>query len=97
MNYRNKCLTDSAKHEACVSCGNPNACWCHSNKYRHGKGRGIKAHDIFGFYGCLKCHDWFDGRSKEQPPTTFYWENIDDWLMVMWERSMIIACSKGYL
>jgi hypothetical protein len=26
----------------------------------HGKGRGIKAHDIFGFDGCQSCSDWYD-------------------------------------
>ena len=34
--------------------------WCHSNFGEHGKGYGIKAHDIFGFYGCSGCHDWLD-------------------------------------
>ena len=37
--------------------------WCHSNFSEHGKGYGIKAHDIFGFYGCSACHDWFDRRA----------------------------------
>lgn len=35
--------------------------FCHSNSYADGKGKGQKAHDIFGFFGCSACHDWFDG------------------------------------
>ena len=103
--YRNKKLLESAKHEPCVSCGNPNSCWAHSNLYRHGKGRGQKAHDLFGAYLCLHCHDWFDGRNKSAPPsfTSAYWGDISedakvrDWFRAMNERSLIIACEKGYL
>lgn len=105
LTYRNKKLVESAKHETCVSCGNPNACWAHSNRTLHGKGKGIKAHDIFGAYLCLACHDWYDGRSNIEPPSfkNAYWYDSDNmppkkqWFREMWERSMIIACEKGYL
>lgn len=101
MTYRNKKLVESAKHESCVSCGNPNACWAHSNRTLHGKGKGIKAHDIFGAYLCLACHDWFDGRSNIAPPS-FYSTDDDDepksaWFMRMNEKSLITACEKNYL
>lgn len=29
---------------------------CHSNQARHGKGRGIKAHDKYTVPGCVFCH-----------------------------------------
>ncbi len=96
MNYRNKKLTESAKHESCVSCGNPNACWAHSNLLEHGKGKGIKAHDLFGAYLCLACHDWFDGRSNATPPSATL-KNRYAWFKEMNEKSLIIACEKGYL
>lgn len=96
MTYRNKKLVESAKHESCVSCGNPNACWAHSNRTLHGKGKGIKAHDIFGAYLCLACHDWFDGRTDNHPPSA-KGETKFTWFQVMNERSLIIACEKGYL
>jgi hypothetical protein len=97
MMYRNKKLTESARHEVCVSCGAPNSVWCHSNEYLHGKGRSMKANDIFGFYGCIHCHDWYDGRSTRSPPSTNLYENKYKWFRDMWEHSMIIACEKGYL
>jgi hypothetical protein len=104
-NYRNKKLTQSAKHESCVSCGNPECSWCHSNEYKHGKSRGMKAGDIFGFYGCTKCHDWYDGRSIIEPPSfrDSWWYDSDNmppkkqWFREMWERSILIASTKGYL
>lgn len=34
--------------------------WCHSNKDRHGKGKGLKAHDCFGAAGCTPCHRYVD-------------------------------------
>ena len=101
--YRNKKLTESAKHELCVSCGSPYACWAHSDEYRHGQAGGQKAHDMFGAFLCLACHDWYDGRSKIEPPsfTNLCWNDIEpakkQWFRVMWERSIIIACDKGYL
>lgn len=97
MVYRNKKLTDSARHESCVSCGNPECCWCHSNQYLHGKGRSQKAHDVFGFYGCQKCHDWYDGRSNIAPPSAASHKDKFAWFREMWEHSMVIAAEKGYL
>jgi len=96
-NWRSKKLTQSAKHEPCVSCGADDGTivWAHSNKYRHGKGKGIKAHDLFGAYLCHSCHSIFD--SGIMPPHTFFCESVDDWFLAMWERSMIIACRKGYI
>lgn len=35
----------------------------HSNKLAHGKGKGIKAHDIVA-YLCNDCHDIYDGRKN---------------------------------
>lgn len=98
MIYRNKKLTDSARNHSCVSCMAPNAVWCHSNEYYHGKGRGLKAHDLFGFYGCQACHDWYDGRSSIAPPSaSTYSGNKFAWFREMWERSMITATEKGYI
>lgn len=33
---------------------------CHSNQSRHGKGRGIKAHDKYTVPGCWGCHAAID-------------------------------------
>jgi hypothetical protein len=38
---------------------------CHSILYEDGKGRGIKAEDIYIAYGCSACHDFIDGRNSE--------------------------------
>jgi hypothetical protein len=67
---RSKKITQSAKGEECTMnspvCNyNPETTvWCHSNYYEDDKGKGLKAHDIFGFYGCYACHDWFDNSTK---------------------------------
>lgn len=44
----------------CVRCGNPNSQAAHSNSYKHGKGRGIKASDTFTVPLCHECHSAFD-------------------------------------
>ncbi len=91
--YRNKKLTQSARDESCVSCGihDGTIVWAHSNQIRHGKGKGIKANDIFGAYLCYKCHAEFDqgkNLTKEERRNLFR-----DW----WEDSLIRACNNGYL
>ncbi len=59
----------------CDYCGleNPNGdllCLCHSNELRHGRGAWFKSKDLFGAFGCQRCHDLVDGRqgslTKEQ-------------------------------
>jgi hypothetical protein len=35
--------------------------WCHSNRYEHGKGLGLKSNDEHGCVGCSACHAFYDG------------------------------------
>lgn len=44
----------------CVKCGKPNSQAAHSNSAKHGKGRGIKASDLFVIPLCHSCHSQFD-------------------------------------
>ena len=44
----------------CIRCGNPNSQAAHSNSAKHGKGRSIKASDLFTIPLCFKCHAAFD-------------------------------------
>lgn len=66
MNYRSPKLLEGAKDcPRCMSCGNPSdgtIVACHSNSQRHGKGMGLKAHDLAA-YCCASCHDRMDGRA----------------------------------
>ena len=102
MTYRNKKLTQSAKHEACVSCGADDGTivWAHSNEQRHGKGMGIKAHDLFGAYLCHQCHAAFDRNEtwvRLGKNDQFERVSSKEWFREQWEKSMLIACEKGYL
>lgn len=64
-NYRNQKILDAAEGEECTM----NSPWCngrketvsacHSDEQVHGKGFGIKAHDLFIFFGCSDCHIWY--------------------------------------
>lgn len=44
----------------CIRCGNPHSQAAHSNSAKHGKGRSIKASDLFTIPLCFKCHAAFD-------------------------------------
>lgn len=93
MNWRSKKLTQSAKNESCVSCGADDGTivWAHSNEQRHGKGMGIKAHDLFGAYLCHQCHFNYDNQPFQDMRMRY------EWFREQWEKSLIIACKKGYI
>ena len=58
----------------CIRCGNPNSQAAHSNSAKHGKGRGIKASDLFVIPLCAICHaafDRFELGSREQSEAMF--------------------------
>jgi hypothetical protein len=62
MVIRSKAITQSAKSESCAICGalDGTIVWAHSNSLVHGKGRGLKSHDIFGAFLCHHCHYKYD-------------------------------------
>lgn len=72
--YRSHALLSLAMGNRCllrvpgVCCGDDSTVVaCHSNLGRHGKGRGLKAHDCFTVWGCHTCHAWLDqGKSSAQ-------------------------------
>lgn len=97
MNYRNPKITQSADGRVCTmqipgTCNHDSATtvWAHSNKLRHGKGRGIKAHDIFGAYLCGNCHDWYDKGPASR-------SEKDDAFQLAHEASLLILVKSGIL
>lgn len=87
--YENKAILKSAEGQICTmhspACNHDprTTVWCHSNQQRHGKGKGIKAHDIFGFYGCSGCHDWYD---RSDAPR----EEKDAYFQLAFEKSLLM-------
>ena len=58
----------------CVKCGHPESQAAHSNSAKHGKGRGIKASDLFTIPLCFSCHaafDRFELGNREQSEAMF--------------------------
>jgi hypothetical protein len=98
--WESKKLRDSARNKPCTMntpwCnGNPETTsWCHSNHDEHGKGMGLKAHDIFGFYGCSDCHYWYDIASRQ---TGFSNEGRREWFRKAHEKSLLIIVQEGIL
>jgi hypothetical protein len=71
----------------CVSVGWASPCVvdCHSNQLRHGKGRGIKADNIFTVPGCGPCHRWIDQNECGTPKQVKFdvWDRgYERWLPV---------------
>jgi hypothetical protein len=68
--------------------------WCHSNHSQHGKGVGLKAHDIFGFYGCSGCHQWYDEISRYRGDPREIRDELFRWAH---DRSLLRLLDKGVL
>lgn len=85
-------LASMAPH--CMSCGVANTgqvVGCHSNSLQHGKGMGIKAHDVPA-YLCGGCHDLLDGRAGDLTPA----EKTLMFLDASY-KSTVWLCQAGYL
>lgn len=64
---RSKKVLNAARGQSCTArfpgiCnGNPETTvFCHLNGAAFGKGLGVKAHDVLGFFGCSECHRYLD-------------------------------------
>lgn len=63
FNYiRSKALLTACREIPCQACGmaDGTVCAAHSNEARHGKGRSIKASDVYVASLCHKCHSDLD-------------------------------------
>lgn len=63
--YRNRKLLDLARELPCQNCGADDGTIspAHSNFSEHGKGKGLKAHDVFWAALCNACHRWLDNQA----------------------------------
>lgn len=92
MNLRVPKLLALARDQACVNCGaeDGTVVSAHSNWHSHGKGKSIKAHDIFVAHLCFRCHAWLDQGSGLDP--TDVWDDTDkraafnEWMHKTWLR-----------
>lgn len=78
--YRNPKILAHARGQACTNCGTQDdtTVAAHSNLQEHGKGRGLKAHDIYVAYLCHACHRWLDAVGNLRDPTGLYYSNATD-------------------
>ncbi len=77
MMYRNRKLLDFARGQDCQFCNrnDGSVVAAHSNQGAHGKGLGIKAHDVFIAYLCHSCHTFVDSDSRaSNEERTMVWD-----------------------
>lgn len=97
MNYRNRKLLDVA-HEApcflkikgvCESGAFPSVP-AHSNRLRHGRGTGYKAHDIWHVAACNKCHYWLDyGKSPREEKDQAFDRALESYWLWLWQENKV--------
>lgn len=68
--------------------------WCHENSYQAGKGKGLKALDTEGAYGCSDCHMAYDGQHRTKLYTR---EELDEFFEIAKARSREILRKKGLI
>ena len=93
MNYRNKKLLEAVRQLPCSVCGieDGTVVAAHSNQLRHGKGKGIKAHDWAVISACYKCHSEIDqGKDLDKATRFGLWDRaFERTLQLLWEREII--------
>lgn len=106
MNFECKDLRDLARGQPCqfkipgvCNHDDSTSVWAHSNELRHGKGRGIKAHDCYGAIGCSSCHAWLDNdmaasRSEKQ---AVFRDAFEATLLFLWTHGLIGVAKQGHL
>lgn len=89
---RDERLRDMCRALECQVCGaaGPDAgvTWAHSNSSTHGKGRGIKASDVYVAAMCHTCHAALDQGKGSRA------ENADTWRRA-WARTVREALIRG--
>lgn len=106
MNFQSQDLRDLARGQPCQF-NVPGVCnhrdettvWAHSNEQRHGKGRGIKAHDCYGAFACSACHHWYDvdptpSRTEKQAA---FRDAFEATVLFIWTRGLIGVVKRGHL
>ena len=99
--YRNPKILAHANGQQCQNCGcnDGTVVACHSNQQEHGKGRGIKAHDVFVAFLCGNCHYWLDfGTGKD--PTVLYNSNRtekNEMFTRAFQKTLLILLKDGVL
>ena len=75
--FRSPKLLQSAKGQECRNCGidDGTIVSAHSNQSIHGKGKSIKASDVFIAWLCFNCHSWLDQGTGLDP--TGIWTAFD--------------------
>lgn len=97
MNYRNRALLDLAYELPCQvrlpCCDGGRGEPAHSNRLRHGKGTGIKAHDCFFAAACRSCHRELDqGKTMTREEKQDAWQAAHDQTMLeLWRRGLVTA------
>ena len=96
MIYRNKKILKAAQDEDCTMhspmCNGDRATvvFCHSNMQIHDKGRGLKSHDIFGFFGCSGCNFWYDdSKASREDKESYFWRAFSRTLLRLLDRGVI--------
>lgn len=73
---RSKALLEACRRIACQHCGadDGTVCAAHSNQALHGKGKGIKASDVWIAALCHRCHSMLDqGREWSRETRAAIW------------------------
>lgn len=97
--YINRKLLDLAKGMPCMHCGieDGTVVAAHSDSAIHGKGKGMKSHDLFVAFLCHHCHAWYDAdygtmsgySSKREDKLEFWRRAHEQTMLTLWRNGKI--------
>ena len=89
---RSEAIRQAANGEACTIClaQDGTVVFCHLNESFAGKGLGLKADDIAGFFGCHGCHKQYD--TQGSPIAEDHWT-----IMRAMYRTWVRLIEKGVI
>lgn len=95
-NYRNRALLNLASELPCMFgiygvCEGGRGEPCHSNQARHGKGKSLKAHDLFFAAGCRACHRELDQgtRFTREEKAAMWQDAFERTLLTLFQRNLV--------
>lgn len=90
-NFVSKWIRQAARGEECMfrlhgicNYNSETTVFAHSNDPKHGKGLGLKAHDVYGVFACSNCHRFFDESAGKALQQGLFAEAHEQ--MVQWVR-----------
>lgn len=98
-NLRSKKLTDSARGQDCQNCGanDGTTVSAHANSHKYGKGKSMKASDVFIAWLCADCHSWLDQGTGFDPTRIWVTGEKEEMWQAAHIKTLVQLFEQGFI